>query len=187
VSNQQTQDQPEDRAAADEPQADVSPAADAPVGEGDAPDLAAQLEQAKAQAAEYLDGWQRSRAELDNYRKRMARERTEWDDSLRTEVVLGVLPAIDDLDLALANLPEDLSRHDWINGLLLARRKLETQLQAMGIAEVEARGHFDPALHEAVTHEPSKDHESGQIIAVVRKGYKIGDRVIRPTMVRVAS
>ena len=184
MSNQpknDSQDMPEQTPA------DAAAPAAAPVEEAPAADAASELEQAKAKAAEYLDGWQRSRAELDNYRKRMARERTEWDDSLRSEVVLGVLPAIDDLDLALANLPEDLAKHEWINGLLLARRKLETQLQGMGIAEVEARGHFDPALHEAVTHEPSKDHESGHIIAVVRKGYKIGDRVIRPAMVRVAS
>ncbi len=151
------------------------------------PDLAAQLEEAKAQVAEYLDGWQRARAELDNFRKRMARERAEWDDSLRSEVVLGLLPAIDDIDLALANLPGELAKHEWINGIILARRKLEAQMQSMGIVEIDTQGRFDPALHEAVTHENSADHEAGQIIAVVRKGYKIGDRVIRPAMVRVAS
>ncbi len=149
--------------------------------------LEVQLEQAKAQAAEYLDGWQRARAELENYRKRMARERTEWDDQMRQEIVLGLLPAVDDLDLALANLPADLAKHEWINGLLLARRKLESQMQAMNIVEIEATGPFDPAVHDAVTHEPSDDHTPGEVISVVRKGYKLGNRVIRPAMVRVAS
>ena len=120
-------------------------------------------------------------------RKRVTKEKGEWDDSLRSEVVLGVLPAIDDLDLALLNLPADLAKHDWVNGILLARRKLSTQLSNMGISEVDTSGHFDPALHEAVTHEPSEGHEAGNIISVVRKGYKIGERVIRHAMVRVAS
>ena len=149
--------------------------------------FATRIAELEAQTAEYLDGWQRARAELDNYRKRVAREKGEWDDSLRSEVVLGILPAIDDLDLALLNLPTDLAKHDWVNGILLARRKLHTQLSNMGISEVDTSGHFDPVLHEAVTHEPSDGLQAGDIISVVRKGYKIGDRVIRHAMVRVAS
>ena len=184
MTNKHANDEPVKEVAGDSDKPAVS---DTPAEGESVPDLAAQVEQATAQAAEYLDGWQRARAELENFRKRMARERSEWDDSLRSEVVLGFLPAIDDLDLALANLPADLSRHEWINGLLLARRKLESQLQSLGIVEIEPSDHFDPALHEAVTHEPSTSHESGQVIAVVRKGYKIGNKVIRPAMVRVAS
>ena len=147
----------------------------------------ARIAELEAQVAEYLDGWQRARAELDNYRKRVAKERGEWDDSLRAEVVLGVLPAIDDLDLTLVNLPADLAKHDWVNGILLARRKLNSQLSNIGIEEVVTTGAFDPALHEAVTHEPSEGHASGDIISVVRKGYKLGDKIIRHAMVRVAS
>ena len=147
-----------------------------------------QLADAKAKAAEYLDGWQRSRAELDNYRKRMTRERNDWNDTMRSEVLLGVLPAIDDFDRALENLPEDIAGHQWVNGVVLVHRKLVAQIESLGVSEIDAEGQtFDPALHEAVTHEESKNHKSGEIIAVVRKGYRIGDRVLRPAMVRVAS
>lgn len=157
------------------------------LGSEDITSLTAKLAQVEAQSAEYLDGWQRARAELDNYRKRVAKEKGEWDDGLRSEVVLGILPAIDDLDLAFASIPANLTESEWTNGLLLARRKLTTQLEAMGITEVTVDGQFDPALHEAITHEPSKGHQPGEIISVVRKGYKIGEKVIRHAMVRVAS
>jgi molecular chaperone GrpE len=147
-----------------------------------------QLAEAQARATEYLDGWQRARAELDNYRKRMTRERSEWNETLRVEAVLAVLPALDDFDLALANLPEDIAGHAWVNGVILAHRKLVSQLQSMGVEEMQiGAASFDPALHEAVTHEESKDHQPGDIIGVVRKGYKMGDKVIRPALVRVAS
>lgn len=147
-----------------------------------------QLAEAQAKAAEYLDGWQRSRAELDNYRKRMTRERSEWNDTLRGEVILGILPALDDFDRAFENLPEDIAGHHWVDGIVLAHRKLIAQIASLGVSEIEAAGQiFDPAFHEAVTHEESKDHKSGEIISVVRKGYRLGDRVIRPAMVRVAA
>jgi molecular chaperone GrpE len=147
-----------------------------------------QLAEAQAKAAEYLDGWQRARAELDNYRKRMARERNEWGDTLRAEFILNVLPALDDFDLALMNLPDDIANHQWVNGVILAHRKLAAQLEALGVSEIAAVGQsFDPAVHEAVTHEASKDHRSGEVIDVVRKGYRLGEKVIRPAMVRVAA
>jgi molecular chaperone GrpE len=147
-----------------------------------------QLAEAQAKAAEYLDGWQRARAELDNYRKRMARERSELDDRLRAEFVLSVLPAMDDFDLALANLPDDIAGHKWVNGVVLAHRKLSAVLETLGVSEIVTAGQsFDPAVHEAVTHENHKDHKSGEIIGIVRKGYRLGDKVIRPAMVRVAA
>ncbi len=146
------------------------------------------LAEAEAKSAEYLDGWQRARAELDNYRKRMARERSELDDRLRAEFVLSVLPAMDDFDLALANLPDDIADHQWVNGVVLAHRKLLSVLEALGVSEIAADGEtFDPAIHEAVTHEKHEDHKSGEIIGIVRKGYRLGDKVIRPAMVRVAA
>jgi molecular chaperone GrpE len=160
--------------------------------ETDAPsqgnDLTDQLNQTQAKAAEYLDGWQRARAELDNYRKRMTRERSEWGDQIKVETLLGVLPALDDFNLALANIPPDISSHEWVNGLMLVSRKLAAQLEAIGLTEIDAVGKsFDPELHEAVTHEASPNHRTGDIIGVVRKGYTLNGKVIRPTMVRVAS
>jgi molecular chaperone GrpE len=147
-----------------------------------------ELEQVKAQAAEYLDGWQRSRAELDNFRKRAMRERIELEPQARSETILALLPALDDFDRAMENLPEDLSQHDWVNGVILVHRKLHAQIEALGFTEIEATGQiFDPAFHEAVTHEASGNTLSGYVIGIVRRGYRMGDRVIRPALVRVAN
>ncbi|MBN1430916.1 MAG: nucleotide exchange factor GrpE [Anaerolineae bacterium] len=154
----------------------------------DLPDLEAQLAQAQAQAAEYLDGWQRARAEMENYRKRIERERTEEKAYLTGEVILKLLPTLDDFDLALENLPDDLSEHDWVSGIVLIHRKLHGHLESLGLSEIEAEGQtFNPEVHEAVTHEKSELHQSNEIIGVMRKGYRLGDKVLRATMVRVAS
>jgi molecular chaperone GrpE len=125
---------------------------------------------------------------MDNYRKRVLRERAEWEASIKGDIVLSLLPALDDFDLAMANLPDDISQHDWVNGITLIHRKLRGQMEELGLTEIEARGQsFDPLCHEAVTHEKSETHASGEIIDVMRKGYRLGDKVIRAAMVRVAS
>jgi molecular chaperone GrpE len=97
----------------------------------------------------------------------------------------------DDLDRAIKEKPADASDAaalaQWATGVDLIQRKLHNILEAEGLQRLEAEGqHFDPQQHEAVTQEDSDEHEPGQIIGVVRQGYKLGDRVIRPAMVRVA-
>lgn len=150
--------------------------------------LEEQLDMAQAEAAEYLDGWQRARAELANYRKRTERERARWRETIRGEVVTDLLDILDDFDRAMENLPDEVADHEWVGGVALIQRKLETQLGQMGVAEIEAEGEtFDPELHEAVMQREDPDHEAGQIIEVLRKGYRLEDRVLRPSMVVVAS
>jgi molecular chaperone GrpE len=150
--------------------------------------LEARLAEVEALAAEYLDGWQRSRAELANYKKRIDRERTQWADTVTIEVINLFLPAIDDMERALGNLPPEVADEPWLEGIKLIYRKLLATLEALNVTEIEAEGQFfDPALHEAVTHEESDAHEEGQIIGVIQKGYMLNDRVVRPARVRVAS
>lgn len=150
-------------------------------------ELEAKLAEVQAQADEYLDGWQRARAELDNYRKRVTRERAQWENMLRGEVITSLLPILDDFDLALENLPEEGERGEWESGVVLIHRKLRSQLEEMGVAEIPALGEeFDPELHDAVMRRKDDDAESGTVIEVVRKGYTMGDRVLRPAMVIVA-
>jgi molecular chaperone GrpE len=165
--------------------------ADEAADEGAAPgdqSLEQQLQEAQKLAAEYLDGWQRARAELDNYRKRIERERTQLEAAILAKLIEGQLTVMDDFDRAMENLPEDIAEHEWTNGIKLIHQKSVTQLQELGLEEVETEGvEFDPNLHEAVTHEESETHESGTIIGVLRKGYKLNGRVIRPALVRVAS
>ena len=159
------------------------------VGEQQVADLEAQLEEAKAQAAEYLDGWQRARAELANFKKRMEREKAQWEEDIRGEVLSSLLEVLDDFDRAMDNLPDEIADHDWVDGIRLIHRKLWAQLEALGLREIEVEEGqpFDPRFHEAVTHEQSDDHEEGTVIEVLRKGYMINDRVLRHAMVRVAS
>lgn len=140
------------------------------------------------QAAEYLAALQRERAEFSNYRKRMEKDRAQWQDMLRSDVIMELLPVLDDFDRALENLPDDGKAREWANGVLLIQRKLKSQLENLGLEEIKASDQpFNPELHEAVTHETSADHESGAVISVLRKGYRLGERILRPALVRVAS
>lgn len=152
------------------------------------PSLEAQLEEVEAQAAEYLDGWQRARAELANFKKRTERDRKLLKSTLRSDIISDLLLVLDDFDLAIENLPEEIADHDWVNGMILIQRKLINQLSELGVSSIEAEPgmDFDPELHEAVTSESSDEFEPGQIVGVMRKGYQLDGRVIRPTMVRVA-
>ena len=151
-------------------------------------DLMEQLNQAQAQAAEYLDGWQRARAEFANYKRRTEAERIELSATAGADVLMRVLPAIDDFDRAANTLPDDLKDHAWINGVMLIHRKLLNTLDASNVKPivVQPGDTFDPTIHEAITHEDSDQFSSGQIIAELQRGYKMGERVLRPAMVRVA-
>jgi len=151
-------------------------------------DLMEQLNQAQAQAAEYLDGWQRARAEFANYKRRTEAERIELSATAGADVLMRVLPAIDDFDRAANTLPDDLKDHAWINGVMLIYRKLLNTLDASNVKPivVQPGDTFDPTIHEAITHEDSDQFSSGQIIAELQRGYKMGERVLRPAMVRVA-
>jgi len=147
--------------------------------------LQKQLEEAEAKAAENLDGWQRAQAEFINYKNRVQRDREMDYLSMKGDIIKKVLPVLDDMERALANRPEGDS---WANGLELIARKFQNILDAEGIKRIEATGQsFDPNFHEAISSEPNEDVESGHVIEVVQNGYMLGERVIRPAMVRVAA
>ncbi|MCD6290813.1 MAG: nucleotide exchange factor GrpE [Anaerolineae bacterium] len=149
--------------------------------------LEAELAEAKAQADHYLDQWRRTAAEFANYRKRREREQAEFVQQANAALISKLLPVLDDFDLAFEHLPEDVASSTWVEGFALIRRKLQAILEQEGVSVIEAVGKpFDPELHEAVTHEESDEVESGHVIAEVRKGYRLGDKVLRPAMVRVA-
>lgn len=146
--------------------------------------LKKQLEENQAQAAEYKDGWQRAVADFQNYRKRVERENSGVYQNALAEIIKSYLPIVDDLERALQSRPADLA---WVEGIELIYRKLQAILEAEGVKRIEAEGQvFDPNLHEAISQEPAEGQESGRVIAVVQNGYMLGERVIRPAMVRVA-
>ena len=147
-------------------------------------ELQKQLAEAQSQAAEYKDGWQRSTADFQNYRRRVDAEKAETYQSAVGNIIKRYLPILDDMDRAMESRPADLA---WANGIELIHRKLQAILEAEGIKRIEAVGEkFDPNYHEAILQEPADGVESGTVIAVVRNGYMLGERVIRPAMVRVA-
>ena len=150
--------------------------------------LLEELEEAKRKEAEYLDGWQRARAELANARKRFQREQEQAYANAKADVLVRVLPTVDDFERAFVTLPEEMEEEAWLGGVRLIWRKLQALLEQEGVSAIEAAGQeFDPHLHQAVTHEPSETVPEGQVIDEMQKGYQMGGRVLRPSIVRVSS
>lgn len=146
-----------------------------------------ELDEAKEQAQEYLEGWQRARAEFANYKKRVTRDQEEARMRIAGETLTKYLGVIDDLERALKERPPDGEAAAWAEGIELIYRKMYGVLETEGVQIIDADGeHFDPTLHEAISHDESEDHEEGEVIEVVQPGYRMGDRVLRPAMVRVA-
>ncbi len=146
--------------------------------------LQRQLTEAQSKTLEYKDGWQRSQAEFLNYKNRVARDNEMMYASMKGDIIKKVLPALDDLERALQNRPADDA---WASGIELIARKLQNILDAEGVKRIAAEGAvFDPNFHEAISHEPNESVESEHVIAVVQNGYMLGERVVRPALVRVA-
>ncbi len=146
--------------------------------------LKKQLAEADSKASEYKDSWLRSQAEFQNYRKRQDRDNEMMYNSMKGDIIKKVLPVLDDLERALQNRSAEDA---WANGIELVVRKFQSILESEGVKTIEALGaEFDPNFHEAISHEPADGAESGSVIGVVQNGYMLGDRVIRPALVRVA-
>lgn len=153
-------------------------------GDAEREALIQQLKEAEAKIVEYKDGWARTQADFQNFRKRVERDNEAFKASTKGDIIKKVLPVLDDLERALQNRPADDA---WANGIELVARKFQNILDMEGVKKIEAKGAaFDPNFHEAISHEPSDEVESGHVIDVVQNGYVIGERVIRPALVRVA-
>ncbi|MCX7681108.1 MAG: nucleotide exchange factor GrpE [Anaerolineae bacterium] len=149
--------------------------------------LRSELEKAQAQAAEYLNGWQRAQAEFSNYRKRQEAERAQLIALANAGLLRKLLPVVDDFERAFATLPDGLNRLTWCEGILLIKHKLEAILESEGVKPIATEGQvFDPLYHEAITYEEVEGYEEGRIIGEVQRGYMLGERVLRPALVRVA-
>ena len=149
--------------------------------------LQGELAEARLKANEYLDGWQRSRAEFANFKKRIEREQEQVYQTAAGAIIKRYLGVLDDLERALKNRPQDGEGAAWAEGIELIYRKLLAILESEGVKPMQPEGQmFDPNLHEAILSEDSDHHESGQIIEVLQPGYLLGEKVLRPAMVRVA-
>ncbi|MXY17081.1 MAG: nucleotide exchange factor GrpE [Acidobacteria bacterium] len=142
---------------------------------------------AERERDEFRDLLLRKTAEFDNYRKRVDRERQAADQAAAADLITELLPLIDDLERALAAEADSDAAEAYRTGVELIRKQLLDVLARRGVAPLDTAGQqFDPHFHEAVAHEESADHEAGQIIGEVRRGYVMGARLLRPAMVRVA-
>lgn len=142
---------------------------------------------------DYYDRWLRKTAEFDNYRKRIERERREQADQAMADLLEELLLVVDDFDRALNVDPRALTVDPGNNGgayrkgIELIHAKLHDLLRKHRVRPIETLGaDFDPNLHQAVMHETSPDHREGEVIGELRRGYMIGDRLLRPAMVKVA-
>ena len=150
---------------------------------GDGPGTDAAVER---QRDEYKDLLLRKTAEFDNFRKRTERERQSFSESVAAELLQELLPLVDDLERALqVDAPEGAQAYR--RGVELIHRQLTEVLRKRGVRAIEALGaDFDPHFHQAVSHEPAAGHREGEVIEEFRRGYMLGDRLLRPTMVKVA-
>jgi len=133
---------------------------------------------------ERLDDLKRVAAEFDNYRKRVARDQQNLAVRAHERLVKELLPVLDDLERALEAAAEH-QEAKLEDGVRLVQRELQEALSKEGLEEIETNGHFDPHVHEALLSQPS-DQDEGAILEVLQKGYRLGDRVLRPARVVVS-
>ena len=149
--------------------------------------LERELTETRAKSDEHLHNWQRSAADFANYKRRTDEERSlagQFSNALLIGKLLGVL---DDFDRALESVPAD-AQDAWIDGVKLVERKMRNVIESEGVTPIEAVGQpFDPNIHEAVVHEPTADHPDNEVIGELQRGYMLHDRVLRPSLVRVAN
>ncbi|MFN8528973.1 MAG: nucleotide exchange factor GrpE [Anaerolineae bacterium] len=145
-----------------------------------------QIEALQTQAIQFRDGWQRERAEFANFKRRVERDMKDTYSNASSDVLKGVLPIIDDFDRALANVPGDLQNHPWLQGVSAIQRKFIKLLDDFGVTVIDPAGEvFDPNLHQAIGTDSVDTVPSGHITKVELRGYVVGERVIRPALVRV--
>ena len=149
--------------------------------------LRSQLQEAQTKADEWLDQYRRSVAEFANYRKRQERDREQQKVAIKVDVLKHLFPVIDDLELALSHAPADLAATVWLEGISLIMRKVKGILSEYGVQPIEALGKpFDPNYHEAVLQVASDKYAAGIVMEELRPGYRIEDKVIRSTQVKVS-
>jgi len=148
-------------------------------------ELESTLAEVEAKRDEYLDLLQRTKADFENYRKRAARDQERLVAHAHERLVRELLPVLDDLERTL----EAAERHEeaaLVDGVRLVERSLRKALEKEGLTEIDTEGRFDPHVHEAVLAQPADDAEQGAVLEVMQRGYRLGDKVVRPARVVVA-
>jgi molecular chaperone GrpE len=144
------------------------------------------LSEAQQKAEEYLANWQRAQADFINYKRRTEQERQDFNRFANANLILNLLPVLDDLERALGSMPPAKStKHSWLEGIRLVERKFREAMEAQGLTPIKALGEpFDPNFHEAIRQDNGKE---GIVVEEFQKGYMLGDRVLRPAKVVVGN
>lgn len=147
--------------------------------------LQARVALLEKEAADYKDQWLRSAADFKNFKRRTEIERADLIRGASAGLLLKLLPAVDDLERALASVTPDVAATPWYGGFKLIPQKLQTVLESEGVTPIIALGQdFDPNFHEAVIYEAAEGQDS-KVVSELQRGYKLRERVLRPTMVKV--
>jgi len=168
--------------------ASEAPAQESAAGDGQAPnaELQARVAQLEKESEDYRDKWLRAAADYKNFKRRADQERADLIRGASAGLLLKLLPVVDDIERALDSVPEQIASSTWFEGVRLIAQKLQTVLESEGVMPISALGaEFDPNQHEAVIYEDAGDGANAKVVAELQKGYKLRDRVLRPTMVKV--
>lgn len=150
-------------------------------------ELQALLEDTQQESQRNLEGWQRTLAEFQNYKKRVERDLSDSHLRAKHDTLARLLPIIDDFERAMLNIPDTIRENPWSEGITLVQRKLLKLLEENDVVAVDPVGElFDPNIHEAIGTDNDTEIESGHITVTLQKGYKAGDRILRPALVRIA-
>ncbi len=141
----------------------------------------------KEKEQEYLAGWQRARAELVNFRKNMAEQSVAERDRLKQDVIEPLMQLADNMQALVVHCPPDLATNGWVQGVLHVARQFDQVLADYGVTLIDqADVPFDPRWHEAVESSGDKTEGEEKVMAIVQRGYRIGDRVLRPAKVTIS-
>ena len=143
--------------------------------------------QLQAEAAEYLEGWQRAKAELDNFKKQSTVERAAERERIIADTIVPLLALADTFGAMAQHVPDELADNAWAQGVVHVAKQLESVLSDYGVTKMTiAQQTFDPQLHEAIEQLADTDAAPNTVVEVVQAGYLLGERVLRPAKVKVA-
>lgn len=144
--------------------------------------------QLQKKVAELESGWKRTQADFDNYRKRSEQEKNEFAKFANENLILDILPVLDNFSLALAHKPENLVNDNYVLGLEYIKNQLEKTLLENNLSKVNIKigDDFDPQIAEAIEAEETKNFKSNQVTEIIADGYMLNNKLIRPAKVKVA-
>ena len=159
----------------------------APEGTTEPELMLAQMEEAQREVDQFRNLLQRVQADSVNYKRRVEEEREELQKRANANLVIRLLPVLDDFERAVQHIPNDDAFRPWLAGVELVYRNLRGILESFGVTQIEAIDKtFDPMEHESISYEITEGNEEGKVISVVREGYKLHGRVLRPAQVTVS-